>query len=368
MRFRETQVIVFANQKGGCGKTSSTISTAAAFASLGYSACVVDTDPQCNSTDNLGVDPDDLIRKGKYTLADAYLGKVPASRIAIKCEPPLSGLLSIVPGHRGLASVSIRLEKDILAFLSDENNSDLDADDLRHEHRMRLKRSIDSLRGQYDVVLIDTPPNLEYLMTSALIAADWYIVPTFPSGYDLKGLESLTRTIDKVRKQYNPRLTLAGVLLGNFDKTTLLDRDIHELLQKRFTPAFVFSTTIGRSVRFRESTVRRVTIFEHPEGKEAAANVVALVKEMINRGAKGAFGLTLNPFPDAKAVESVIGEGVDDGDQLAAEVGYLEERKDDAEEVAHGAGRPPLDPSRATDAAADEGARAGGFDAEGMNG
>jgi chromosome partitioning protein len=181
----------------------------------------------------------------------------------------------------------------VLSFLTDENNSDLDGEDLRREHRMRLKKSIDSLRGHYDVVLIDTPPNLDLLMTSALIAADWYIVPAFPSGYDLKGLEVLTRTIDKVRKQYNPKLNLAGVLLGNYDRTTSLDRQVHELLKQRFTPALVFSTTIARSVRYREATMGRITIFEHPEGREQAAQY---------------------SLPDVKTVEQVI------GDEQAAEV------------------------------------------------
>lgn len=310
MRFRDTQVIVFANQKGGCGKTSSTVSTAAAFASLGYSACVVDTDPQCNATDNLGIDPDEILRGRKFTLADAYLSKVPALRIAITPENRFDGLISVVPGHRALSSVSARLENEVLQLLTDENTSDLDGEDLRREHRIRLKNSIDSLRGQFDVVLIDTPPNLDFLMTSALIAADWYIVPTFPSGYDLKGLEVLTRTIDKVRKQYNPKLHLAGVLLGNYDRTTSLDKQVHDLLRQRFTPALVFATTIARSVRYREATMGRITIFEHPEGREQAVQFVALVKEMINRGAKGMVDATLNPLPDVAAVERVIGEEI----------------------------------------------------------
>lgn len=316
MRFRETQVIVFANQKGGCGKTSSTVSTAAAFASLGYSACVIDTDPQCNATDNLGVDPDEVIRAGKFTLADAYLGKVPAARIAVTPEGRFGGLISIVPGHRALSSVSARLENEVLQLLTDENTSDLDGEDLRREHRMRLGKSIDSLRGHYDVVLIDTPPNLDFLMTSALIAANWYVVPVFPSGYDLKGLEVLTRTIDKVRKQYNPKLNLAGVLLGNYDKTTSLDKQIHELLRQRFTSALVFGTTIGRSVRYRESAMGRITIFEHPAGKEQADQFVSLVKEMINRGAKGAFGQTLNPLPDVAAIERVVGVEEEGGEAV----------------------------------------------------
>lgn len=312
MRFRDTQVIVFANQKGGCGKTSSTVSTAAAFAALGYSVCVVDTDPQCNATDNLGIDPDEALRGGRFTLADAYLNKVPAARIAVAPEDRFGGLISVVPGHRALSSVSPRLENEVLQLLADENTSDLDGEDLRREHRMRLRKSIDSLRGQFDVVLIDTPPNLDFLMTSALIAADWYVVPTFPSGYDLKGLEVLTRTIDKVRKQYNKELSLAGVLLGNYDRTTSLDKQVHDLLRQRFTPTLVFATTIARSVRYREATMGRITIFEHPEGREQAEQYLALVKEMINRGAKGSFGATLNPLPDAAAVERVIGGDVEE--------------------------------------------------------
>lgn len=110
-----------------------------------------------------------------------------------------------------------------------------------------------------------------------------------------------------MRKQYNPKLNLAGVLLGNYDRTTALDKQVHEMLRTRFTPALVFSTTIARSVRYREATMGRVTIFEHPQGQEQAGQFVALVKEMINRGAKGAFGATLNPLPDVQTVEQVIG-------------------------------------------------------------
>lgn len=312
MKFRETQVIVFANQKGGCGKTSSTVATAGAFASLGYRVCVLDTDPQCNATDNLGVDSDEIIRQKKYTLADAYLSKVPAARIAITPENRFDGLISVVPGHRALSSVSARLENEVLQLMSSDDTSDLDAEDLRKEHRMRLRKSIESLRGEFDVVLIDTPPNLDFLMTSSLIAADWYVVPVFPSGYDLKGLEVLTRTIDKVRKQYNPKLGLAGVLLGNYDRTTSLDKQVHDLLRQRFTPSLVFATTIGRSVRYREAAMGRVTIFEHPQGQEQAGQFLSLVKEMINRGAKGPMNATLNPLPSPQTVEAVIGVDPED--------------------------------------------------------
>lgn len=250
-----------------------------------------------------------MIRQGRYTLADAHLGKVPAARIAAVPAGRFGGRIAVAPGHRTLSSVAARLEGEVLQLLADGAASDLDGEDLRREHRLRLRRSLDSLRGTFDVVLVDTPPNLDFLMTSALVAADWYVVPAFPSGYDLKGLEVLTRTIEKVRRQYNPGLALAGVLLGNYDRTTTLDKQVYDLLRRRFTPAVVFTTTIGRSVRYREATLSRLTIFEHPEGREQAAQYKALVRELINRGAKGAFGATLNPLPDPAAVGTVVGDG-----------------------------------------------------------
>ena len=332
MRFKETQVIVFANQKGGCGKTSSTISTAAAFAQLGYSVCVLDTDPQCNSSDSLGEDPDEHRRTKRYTLADAYLNKVPAIEIA-KCDSArFNGLISVVPGHRQLSSVASRLENQVLQFMADEDTSDLDGEDLRREHRFRLRTSVNSLRGKFDVVLIDTPPNLDFLMSSALIAADWYVVPVFPSGYDLKGLETISRTNEKVRKQYNPRLTLAGVLLGNFDKTTSLDKQVHDLLKRRFSAPLVFGTTISRSVRYREANMARITIFEHPKGSDQAAEYLTLVKEMINRGAKGMAGATTNPLPSVGVVEEMIESSV------AVTLPTIEglQTSESAEEVTHG--------------------------------
>ncbi len=93
-----------------------------------------------------------------------------------------------------------------------------------------------------------------------------------------------------------------------FDRTTSLDRQVHEFLRNRFTPALVFGTTISRSVRYREAAMGRITIFEHPEGRDQAGQFTALVREMINRGAKGAFGATINPLPDQATVRRVIGE------------------------------------------------------------
>lgn len=147
----------------------------------------------------------------------------------------------------------------------------------------------------HDVIIIDTPPNLDFLMSTALIAADWFIIPVFPSGFDLSGLETLTRTINKIRDKYNPTLELAGVLLGNYDKTAKLDTQIHKLLIDKFGAGAVFQTTIGRSVRMRELTVLNRTVFEHEPAHVQGQQFLDLAREMINRGSKGEYAL--NPLP-----------------------------------------------------------------------
>lgn len=311
MRLKETQVITFANQKGGCGKTSSAISVAAAFTEMGYSVCLLDTDSQCNTTDTLGIDPDDHIRAGHYTLADIYLKKIPASEAQVHFGDRFHGLLTLIPGHRALRSVAPRLETEKLTTIANDQNSILDADDIANEHRQRLKESLKAIRGTTDLVIIDTPPDLGFEMTTALIASDWFVIPVFPSGYDLRGLETLARTVEKVRKRYNPGLRLAGVLLGNYDKTAKLDADIHKALVKKFGEELVFRTTIARSVKHRESTLYRRTIFEHAPKDQASLQYLDVIKEMVNRGAKGAIGATLNPLPDENALGRIAPEDSD---------------------------------------------------------
>ena len=198
----------------------------------------------------------------------------------------------------------LKLENELQIAIADGQQTTLDADEMRTEQRQRLRRSLDTLRGKRDVVIIDTPPSLDFLMVSTLIAADWFIIPVFPSGYDLRGLELLMRTVAKVRERYNPTLRLAGVLLGNYDRTATLDKDIHQMLKKRFGDEVVFQTTIGRSVRMRDATVRGETIFELPEAQVQAEQFLTLIQEMLNRGSKRP-EQTLNPLPDDSVFEKV---------------------------------------------------------------
>lgn len=164
-----------------------------------YASCLVDTDPQCNATESFGIRAESLVEEGKFTLADAYLKKRSATDIELDFGERFAGRLTLLAGNRGLSSVPLKLESELQIAIADGVRTTLDADEMRSEQRLRLRRSLDTLRGKRDVVIVDTPPSLDFLMISALVAADWFIIPVFPSGYDLKGLELLMRTVAKVR-------------------------------------------------------------------------------------------------------------------------------------------------------------------------
>jgi chromosome partitioning protein len=245
-----------------------------------------------------------LAADGHYTLADAYLTKKAAREIAIEYAfsdgKECKASLTVVPGHRALGTVPHRLDAQLQATIANEDYSDLDADDIKNEHRMRLKHSLDSLRGHRQIVVVDTPPDLGFLMTTALISSDWYILPVFPSGYDLKGLETLWKTVEKVRERYNPALRLIGVLLGNFDPRAKLDSDIRRTLTQKFGEHLVFSTVIHRSVKHREASIYGKTIFEHAEGHQASEDFLSLAREVLARLEKAH---QVAHTPQAEAVE-----------------------------------------------------------------
>ena len=309
MKLPKTQTVVFANQKGGCGKTTGSVSVAAALARLGYTTTIVDIDPQCNATDSFGVNRDELAKQRKFSVADAYMSKVALSNIQITLPGRFNDNLTVVPGYRGLSSVQPRLEAEMHGQLANEQSSDLDADDLRNEQRARLRSAITSLQGKQDFVVIDTPPDLGFLLTTALIAADWYIIPVFPSGYDLRGLETLARTVEKVRERYNPTLRLLGVLIGNFDPRAKLDRDIQQMLGEKFGGERIFSI-VNRSVKHREAPIYGLTIFEHQGGEQGSEQYEQVAREVIERIEKA---LNITSTMPAKAEEEEIVEEVANG-------------------------------------------------------
>lgn len=283
MKLAQTAIIAMTNQKGGCGKTTTAVSLAASLAKLDYKVALIDTDPQCNATDCFGLERDTLLKDGYFTVADAYLARRPMSEIVVNFPERFGETLFVAVGHRGLSTIPQRLESELQEMLSREGNSDLDADDIRTEQRSRLRASIESLKGYADFVIIDTPPDLGFIMTTALVAADYYVIPVFPSGYDLKGLETLMTTAEKVQKRLNPQLKLLGVVIGNVDASARLDSDIRTMLQEKFGHDRIFATNISRSVKHREAPVYGRTIFEHASGTAAANQFAALGEELAAR-------------------------------------------------------------------------------------
>ena len=287
MKLKNTHIICIANNKGGCGKTTTTTNTAVALAELGHRICVVGCDEQCNLEKGFGFDIDQHLKKSNRTVLDVFLNRWRAVDIAVPVTSSdgterFKGRVHIISGHKQLSSTKRRLDAELTHAVSGPDTSELDEDDLKEEQRLRLKNSLDTLRGEFDVVLIDTPPNLEFLTTSSLIAADWLIIPVFPSGYDLDGLEKLQVMRRKVVERYNPDLRILGVLLGDKSATANLDDQIFGMLKDEFGPK-VFGTTIASSVRHRECTIIGQSIFELEPTHQGAHQFRHLAMDIVER-------------------------------------------------------------------------------------
>ncbi|MEM8493982.1 MAG: ParA family protein [Planctomycetota bacterium] len=277
-----THTIAISNQKGGCGKTTTVISLASALAERGYSCTVVDCDPQTNATQALGVEAEHL-GDAQYTVVDAYLGKRPADQIEMNFPERFGDRLFLVPGSRGVSTVPFHFDAHVNQQLSTQEITHIDADVLKDEQRNRLRTSLESLKGKRDFVFIDTGPDLGLVMTTALIAADHYLIPMIPSGFDLKGLKLLLKATGQIRERYRPDLALLGVLLTKVKIGTNLDKDIRGLLTSVFDDGDLLDTAISDSVRHREATLYGSSIHEHAPGEPASEQYLALADEVLGR-------------------------------------------------------------------------------------
>ncbi len=276
-----TKIITTTNQKGGCGKTTAVISLASALAMRGFTVTVVDCDPQTNATQAFGVEAEDL-DDDQFTVVDAFLAKKPADQIEMSFPDRIGGRLYLVPGSRGVSTVQFRFDAHINERLATQEITQIDADNVKDDQRRRLKTSLDSLRGKRDFVIIDTGPELGLMMTTALIAADYYLIPMIPSGYDLKGLKLLMKAVNQIRERYQPNLELLGVLLSKV-KGTKLDEQIRDILSAAFEEGDLMKTEIADSVRHREATLYGVSIHEHAPGQAASMQYLSLADEILDR-------------------------------------------------------------------------------------
>ncbi|MCA9330422.1 ParA family protein [Candidatus Saccharibacteria bacterium] len=248
-----SKIIAVLNQKGGVGKTTTTISLAAYWAKMGKRVLIVDADPQGNATSGLGVD-----KQAAVTTYQLMLGHTTVSQAAVDTQ---TEGVSIVPANNNLATVEIEL-----------------ADMAGRERKLR-----DALQAlSYDVVLIDCPPALGLITVNALVAADLLLIPVQAEYYALEGLGQLLEVFRRVKQSVNPHIRLLGIAVTMYDSRTTLSDQVVEQLQKHFGE-FVFETKIPRNVRLAEAPSHGRPISEHDKWSKGARAYKQLAKEIWER-------------------------------------------------------------------------------------
>jgi len=248
-----SRVTAVLNQKGGVGKTTSTINIAAALAKT-HRVLVIDLDPQANATSGLAIDKSAVAS----SIYDVLVSNQPASQAIVATH---IGNLDVLPATTTLAAA----EQELVSVMSRESV---------------LKNAIKDLN--YDVVLIDCPPSLGLLSINALVAADNVLIPVQTEFYALEGLGLLIQTIQRVQAGLNPNLQLLGIVMTMVDSRNALSGQVIDEVKKHFGN-YVFDTHIPRNVRLAESPSFGKTIFEHDKWSKGARAYKSLTKEIIAR-------------------------------------------------------------------------------------
>jgi chromosome partitioning protein len=251
-----TQIYTMANQKGGVGKTTTAVSLAACLAARLKNVLLVDADPQANATSSLSIDKHQL----KYSIYHVLIDQLPLSNTV---QPTDSPRLHIVPSSPALAGAVVELVR-------------LPA------REYLLQRALSTVVGQYDYILIDTPPSLGLLTVNALTAAEGVLIPVQCEYLALEGLGQLVHTINLVRKSLNPQLRIAGLILTMYDRRTNLSQQVVDEVHRHF-PREVFQTIIPRNVRLSEAPSHGLPIINYDPTSYGAVAYQTLAGEFLKR-------------------------------------------------------------------------------------
>ncbi len=250
------RIISVANQKGGVGKTTTTVNLGASLAYLGKKVLLVDIDAQGNATSGVGIRKPDV----KEDIYDILVNEVDIKETIL---PTSRENLFIVPATLQLAGAEIELT----SMMARES---------------RLKLALDEIKDDYDYILIDCPPSLGHLTINAFTASDSILIPVQCEYYALEGLSQLLNTVRLVQKHFNPDLAIEGVLLTMFDARTNLGSEVVEEVRRYFQEK-VYETVIPRNVRLSEAPSHGLSIIDYDIRSKGAEVYQALAKEVLAR-------------------------------------------------------------------------------------
>jgi chromosome partitioning protein len=250
------KIIAIANQKGGVGKTTTSVNLAASLGVLEKKVLLIDADPQANASSGLGIDVDS-VEFGTYQLLEHTAS---AEQCIVSANTPN---VDIIPSHIDLVAIEIEL-------VDKENREYM------------LKQAISHLKSAYDYILIDCAPSLGLLTLNALTSADAVIIPIQCEYFALEGLGKLLNTIKSVQKIHNEALDIEGLLLTMYDSRLRLSNQVVEEVQKHFNN-MVFQTIIQRNVKLGEAPSYGESIINYDVNSRGASNYLSLAKEIIDK-------------------------------------------------------------------------------------
>jgi chromosome partitioning protein len=251
-----SRIVAVANQKGGVGKTTTAVNLGA-YLALSVRVLLIDIDPQSNATSSLGIE----LNPEAPTTYEVLIGAAGLADVVIDTGRPN---LALAPASRALAGAQVEL---------------VEMEDREH----RLRRALDEVRGNYDVILVDCPPSLGILTLNALVAADLVLAPVQCEYLALEGVGQLMQTLELIRATLNPRLELLGMLMTMYDPRTRLSSQVVDEVRRHF-PGRTFETLIPRSVRLSEAPSFGKPVLEYEPTSRGAGAYADLAQEVIRRG------------------------------------------------------------------------------------
>lgn len=250
------KIIALANQKGGVGKTTTTINLAASLATLEKKVLVIDADPQANATSGLGVS----LEEGKLTIYEALIEEIDAKEAI--CHTKIEGL-DLIPSHIDLVGAEIEM-------LELPNRESI------------MKRLLHPLKPLYDYILIDCSPSLGLITVNSLVAADSVLIPVQCEFFALEGISKLLSTIRIIKSKLNPQLEIEGFLMTMYDSRLRLARQIYDEVKSHFRE-LVFDTVIQRNVKLSEAPSHGLPVILYDVESKGAVNHLELAEELIKR-------------------------------------------------------------------------------------